>query len=530
MTVNKRVRIGPMAVVACSLAVLASLTPARAAAAAADPAVVRISDGLIRGAVTGSYREFEGIPYAAPPVGGLRWQPPQPTAPWNGVRDATRPGSECPQQAPRGTAMTGSEDCLFLNVTTPLPEPSGARLPVMAWIHGGGVSGAGSDYDTTRLTTQGDVITVTINYRLGALGFLDVAQLAARDPYAGNYALADQQAALRWVRRNIAAFGGDPGNVTLFGQSFGGEAVCANLAAPGSRGLFQKAIVESAPCGNPLPSARAAEQRSARVAAELGCAPPADVLACLRGEPAAALVNAATASVGPGTPAAGEPWVYVTGTPALPQQPLTALGDGTAAPVPLIQGSNQNEMRILVAGWYDEQGAPLTARQYPAVLAEAFGPGRAQAIATEYPLSRYPSPDIALATVLTDWGGLTGSCPELPADDAASRRAPVYAYEFVQNDGLRIGTFPMGATHGSELPYLFAGMQNFPPPNPALSRQMVSYWTTFARTGNPDSPGTPYWPAYHPGNQTILSLAAGPGGITPIPFAAEHHCGFWGDH
>jgi para-nitrobenzyl esterase len=501
------------------------------AVATTDPALVRTSDGLIRGVVTGTSREFEGIPYAAPPVGELRWRAPQPAAPWQGARDATRPGSECPQKGPAGgPAVTGSEDCLFLNVTTPVPEPPGARLPVMVWIHGGGgVSGAGADYDTTRLTALGDVVTVTINYRLGALGFLDIPQLAAQGPDAGNYALADQQAALRWVRRNAAAFGGDPDNVTLFGQSAGGYAVCANLAAPGSRGLFQKAIVESAPCGNALAAGPTAQHRGAQVAAELGCAPPADVPACLRAKPAADLVGIKTAQAGPGTTISDATWDYVAGTPELPQQSLTALRDGTAARVPMILGSNQDEMRIFVAGWYDQKGAPLTAQQYPAVLAQAFGTARAGAILRQYPLSGYASPDIALATVLTDWGQYVGACPLLPAGDAASRRAPVYAYEFAQDDGLRIGSFPLGATHGSELPYLFGGMPEFPPPNQGLSREMIAYWTTFARTGSPNGPGAPRWPAYRAAHKAVLALAAGPGGITPAGFAAEHHCGFWGD-
>ena len=524
-------RVLGIAAAGCAVAAMLPLAGSGVTAAArggGDPAVVRTSDGLIRGVVTAADREFDGIPYAAAPVGDLRWRPPRPAVPWAGVRDATRPGSECPQKGSAGgPAMTGREDCLFLNVTTPTAEPPGARLPVMVWIHGGGgVSGAGSDYDSAGLTTQGSVVTVTINYRLGALGFLDLPQLAARDPDAGNYALADQQAALRWVRRNAAAFGGDAGNVTLFGQSAGGYAVCANLAAPGSRGLFQRAIVESAPCGNALPTSAAAQQRDAQVAAGLGCAPPGDVVACLRSRPVADLVGIKASPAGPGTTASDGTWGYVAGTPAVPRQPLTALRDGTAARVPLILGSNQDEMRVFVAGWYDQRGAALTAQQYPVVLSQAFGPAEAAAIVREYPLSGYASPDIALATVLTDWGQLVGACPMLATDGAASRWAPVYGYEFAQDDGLRIDSMPMGATHGSELPYLFGDMAGFPPPDAGLSRQMTGYWTTFARTGNPNGLAGPRWPG-RPGRQVIVSLAAGPGGITPVDFAAEHHCRFW---
>ncbi|HEX6471729.1 MAG TPA: carboxylesterase family protein [Streptosporangiaceae bacterium] len=513
------------AVVASALAVggfAAAATPP-----SSGPVVIRTGDGAVRGIAAPGDRTFDGIPYAAPPVGSLRWRPPQPVRPWTGVRDATRPGNRCPQPGRPGQPMVvGAEDCLYLNVSTPARAWPGARLPVMVWFHGGGfTSGSGGDYDPTRLVRSGNVLVVTVNYRLGALGFLDVPALAAQNPYAGNYALADQQAALRWVRRDIDVFGGDPGNVTIAGQSAGGFGVCAHLAAPGSRGLFDKAIVQSGPCGNALGTRAAAERQGAAVAAGLGCADPATTPACLRDVSVEALVRIGR----PGGVAAGEvSWGFTAGTPALPLQPLTALRRGVAAQVPLIQGSTHDEMTEYVASRFDLRGSPLTAEEYPVVLAQFFG-DRAHAIAVEYPLSRYASPDLALAAVLTDWGGQVGACPVLPADNAAAGRAPVHAYEFAQDDGLRIGDLAVGAAHGSELPYLFDGTFDWsppPPPDPTLSAQMIRYWTRFARTGDPNGPGTPYWPAYrHDG--PVLSLAAGPAGIRVTDFAANHHCAFW---
>lgn len=231
-------RLPRLALAACGVAaVAASALPASSAAqAAGHGAVVHTASGAVRGSTAGDHREYLGIPYAAPPVGNLRWRMPRPPARWTGVRDATRPGSVCPQDAPDGSGLTGDEDCLNLDVWTPT---SGSRLrdrPVVVWIPGGGfVLGAGSQYDATRLVARTGVVVVTVNYRLGALGFLRTPSLAVEDPNAGNYGLADQRAALRWVHRNISAFGGDPRNVTVAGQSAGGFSVCAHLASPASR-------------------------------------------------------------------------------------------------------------------------------------------------------------------------------------------------------------------------------------------------------------------------------------------------------
>lgn len=498
---------------------------------AAIGTVVHVSDGAVRGLAAGNHTSFLGIPYAAPPVGNLRWQAPQPAARWAGVRDATEPGQPCPQHGrPTQPTVVGSEDCLYLNVTAPVTARPGTKLPVMVWLHGGGfVTGSGADYDPARLVATGQVIVVTVNYRLGALGFLDLPELARQDPYAGNFALADQQASLRWVARNAAAFGGDPGNVTAFGQSGGAIAICAHLGAPGSRGLFQQAIIQSGPCGNRLITAETAEQRGTTVAAGLGCASydgaaPVDVVACMRGKPASDLVG-----TGVSTDLTSSAWEYVSGTPALPEQPIDALRDGSSVPVPLIQGSTHDEMRQTVASQYDQRGTPLSAADYPAVLGSIFGE-TAPAVLAHYPLSNYPTPSLALATVLTDWGHAVGACQVLPADDAASRRAPVYAYEFAQDEGRRIGDFPLGATHGSDLPYLFDGTFTFAPPPPAdptLSAQMIDYWTQFARTGNPNpsNPGpAPYWPSYR-NNGPVQSLSAMR--IAQTNFATDHQCAFW---
>jgi para-nitrobenzyl esterase len=489
-----------------------------------DGPVVRTSGGWVRGAVAADHRTFQGIPYAAAPVRALRWRAPQPAAPWSGLRDGTQPGSPCPQMGADGPnqppRLVGSEDCLFLNIDT--PRPATRPLPVMVFLHGGGfVGGSGAPYDPTRVTTQGRVVVVTVNYRLGALGFLHHSALD--DPYAGNFGLADQQAALQWVRRNIAAFGGDPGSVTLWGESAGAFSTCAQLAAPGARGLFHKAIVQSGPCGNAMLTRQVAEQRGLATASKLGCPNPRTAAECLRGKPFQDLVGLDEDQVHmPHRDIAGLPWLPVAGTPALPLQPLAALRHGLAANVPLIQGGTKDEMRLFVAEAYDGKGHPVTAAEYPQILQTMFGPKDAQATLAEYPLTRYPTPSLALATLLSDEGRMLGACAQLPADDAVAQRSKVYAYDFVQPVDEVIGDFPLGAYHGADVPYFFDS--RFPGAHPPVrtpaqkvfADKLVGYWTTFARTGNPG----PGWPAYHHGTALSLSI----GRIAPVDVARDHHC------
>jgi para-nitrobenzyl esterase len=518
------------AVAVGAVACLGAAGLASCATATADPAVAQTETGTVHGVVADSSRTFSGIPYAAPPVGDLRWRAPQPEPAWSGIREATRPGQRCLQLGEKGGGVTGSEDCLYLNVTAPAPVRPAPR-PVMVWIPGGGfVNGAGSDYNSTRLTVQGDVVVVTVNYRLGALGFLAHPALAAEDPLSGNYGLADQQAALRWVRANIAAFGGDPRNVTVFGQSAGGYSVCAHLAAPGSRGLFEKAIVQSGPCGNALLTRGTAEDRGLRTAAQLACPQPATAAACLRAVSPTDLVPLGADQVFTAMGLISDlPWMPVAGTPALPVQPLTAMQDGTAALVPLIQGSTRDEVRPFIG--YASPDQQVTAATYPTTIGQIFG-ADAPAVLARYPLSDYSSPGLALASVLTDWGGKFGACPVLPADDAASQRAPVFAYEWSQDSGARTPFgFPLGASHGAEVSYLldFSEQQGGALDSAeelALSQNVITYWTRFARTGDPNTEGVPHWPAYRPGRQ-VLSLASGPAGIVPVDFARNHQCSSW---
>src|SRR4051794_13109795 len=260
------------------------------ASGSANP-VVRIDGGLIRGVGAAGAYSFKGLPYAAPPTGNLRWRAPQPAAAWSGVRDATQFGAGCPQEPERNPFLppgTISEDCLNLNVYTPALRDRSGR-PVLVWIHGGGlVQDGGRNYDGTKLAATGTVV-VTINYRLGALGFLAHPALASRPGgAAGNYGLMDQQAALRWVHHNIAQFGGDPHNVTIAGQSAGGLSVLAQMVSPGARGLFQRAVVQSGTFAlnqRPLAAAEAAGQTFATA---VGCAD--QTAACLRSAPVSDLV------------------------------------------------------------------------------------------------------------------------------------------------------------------------------------------------------------------------------------------------
>lgn len=358
----------------------------------ADPAVVQTDAGPVRGTVTDDYRLFQGIPYAASTAGELRRRPPQPVRTWTQVRDATRPGPMCPQQ-PSSYAEVASvaEDCLCLNVIVPRAAGPQRPRPVMVWIHGDGAIGAGSFFDARRLATVGDVVVVTINYRLGIFGAFGYPGLED----SGAFGLQDQQAALGWVARNAAAFGGDPGNVTVFGESYGGLSASAHLVASGSAGLFHRAIIQSGfalmdlPAGGIFPglpavawygwrSSAEVEALGAAVAAQLGCADAATALACLRGVPVPELF----AHAQPFQP-------YGFGNQVLTEVPAQALQGGRFHQVPVLSGATRDEHRLFVGLFRVLAGQPITAQQYPELLAEAFG-YHADQVQASYSLSAYP--------------------------------------------------------------------------------------------------------------------------------------------
>jgi para-nitrobenzyl esterase len=483
-----------------------------------DPAMVHIATGTLHGVVAPDHRLFAGIPYAAPPVGSLRWQPPAPALPWRGVREATRFGPRCLQD-PSGDPEFGrqtDEDCLSLNVWTP-PAP-GDRRPVMVWIHGGAfINGSGGMYDSRWLASRGDIVVVTLNYRLGALGFLAHPALGPAGD-VGNYGLADQQAALRWVRDNIADFGGDPDKVTIAGESAGGMSVCDHLVAPESKGLFRAAIIQSGPCQAQV-ALPVAQKSSLDYAAELGCGDPQSAAQCLRALPANRLR----------TPV----WYYrigedslsgpVTGTKALPVDPTTAIADGHAARVPVMIGTNGDEFSLFVALQY-LRGREYTATQYPQLLADTFG-ANAGAVEAHYPLARYNSVPLAYSAAVTD--GVFACVTDRMAD-AFGRDEPVYAYEFNDRgapapDPLRTLPFPVGASHSLELRYLF-DIGGAPPLDPAqrkLSDQMIDYWAHFVSTAEPG----PQWPEFGP-DKKRLSFQAGASTVT-TDYDESHQCAFW---
>jgi para-nitrobenzyl esterase len=530
----------------CGVA-LASLTLTAAGAPAAETGgataaawgsaaapIVTTADGAVRGMPGPGGYAFLGLPYAAPPTGNLRWRPPQPPAHWRGVRDATSFAPSCPQNPSANPFLPPglmSEDCLYLNVYTPAPRGSDEDgRPVLVWIHGGGLTqDGGRNYDPATLAADG-VVVVTINYRLGALGFLAHPALAARPGGpAGNYGLMDQQAALRWVQANIRRFGGNPHNVTIAGESAGGLSVLAQMVSPGARGLFQKAIIQSGAFALNQQPLAAAETAGEAFAARAGC--PDQTAACLRKLPVADLVD---------SPFVGIPGV-VDGQ-VLTEPIGTALAAGRFARVPVLDGTNHDEERIFVSFGRAISGGtnvaipdlPVTAGNYQTDIAAvlAVPAARAAAIAAQYPPAAYPSAAVAFSTLV---GDASFACPALQLDSLTAKRVPTFGYEF--NDDAAPQIFvpslvpPAVATHGSELQYLF-GLPNAPLPGTldadqqALADSMRAAWANFAASGSPATAAVP-WPAFgHADGASVLSL------VPPQPqletdFAASHHCSFW---
>jgi para-nitrobenzyl esterase len=503
--------------VAVLIALVTSPVPVARATAGQDPSVVVTDKGAVRGTVTDDGRAFRNIPFAAPPTGRLRWRAPQPAVPWEDVRDATASGPACAQFATPelGIPRITTEDCLYLNVYT----PAGGRRhrPVMVWFHGGSyTSGSANQYDGSALARRG-VVVVTVNYRLGAFGFL------AHPALSGNYGLLDQQAALRWVRANAAAFGGNPDSVTIFGESAGAGSVCAHLVSPLAAGLFARAILQSGPCSvRSLPVAEATGRRFATLS---GCQAVPDVPACLRARSVDAVLDAARATAGQSVELT---WAPTTGTPVLPVAPERAIASGAYNRVPVLAGTTLDEGRIFAA-FVEASGVPLNATTYPLVLSSLVGPADAPRVQARYPGSAYGGDDrLALGAVFTDF---LFACPTWTFNQSVARSTRVYAYEFADRTAPNLyrvtPDFPLGAYHGAELAYLFPFAEApLKAAQQRLSEQMLSYWTRFAGQGNPNGYGTPYWRPFRPADSTVLTLDLDRT-ANRYGFGTRHQCAFW---
>lgn len=470
--------------------------------------------GPVVGVSENGVRVFRGVPFAAPPVGELRFAPPRAHAGWKTALQTQTFGPMCPQANMLNGEFSDktSEDCLTLQIWTPDPAPD-KPLPVLVWIHGGAFvvgSGYDSGYDGAALAAKGQVV-VHVNYRLGALGFMRVKQLeGTKAATAANLGLQDQRFALKWVHDNVNAFGGDRDNVSLFGQSAGGFSVCAHLVSPASRGLFHRAIPQSGICHIALPTVQAAEQRAEEVAQAVGCKDAKDRLGCLRAAPVKALVEALRHdNVLPGGLVFGTlppaVWVPHIDGKVLPDQLPALFGAGKVAEVPVMLGSTSNEGALFHSGIAGDKKVK-NEEEFDAGLARAFGTD-APAVKKHYLVDAKPDYNKVLSRITTE-GVFTCPARRLARDLVQAGRK-VYRYQFEASVYSGMAT-SLGAFHGAELGYLF-GTDNglFGGPGDkglALSAAIQGYWTRFATTGDPNGGADPAWKPYDPASDSYQRL------------------------
>lgn len=492
----------------------------------ARPVLARAHAGVLRGVEGDGTRVFLGVPFARPPVGALRWRAPRPPEPWDGVRDATRIGSDCTQAIGKrailgggGGIVVGSEDCLYLNIYAPAGDAATLR-PVMVYVPGGAFTiGAGANYDPSRLAREQGRVVVTVNYRLGALGWLAHPGFQADgEGFGGNFGLLDQQAALGWVHDNVAGFGGDPADVTLFAESAGAWTACHLMVSPGSAGLFHRVILQSSGCLEPssLVAAEEAARSGPAFAERLGCAGP-EAVACLRALPAWRLSRAASVRAGINGPGS---WGPVHTDAAVPENPAVAFAEGRFNRVPVVIGTNLDEGRLFAnevrdmdryqkeTVWMYGEVGPRVLERYP------VGPdGPAYAIAANFTDQRFACPSQALRRLL-------------------SRHVPVWGYEFADREAPFvlpdwIVGLDLGAYHASELAYVFgtrwvfADPDKFTPGQAALSTRMRAAWAEFGRPGFEAG-----WPRVD-GDGGPVRVFSPEGDRLDRTFFDRHQCAFW---
>jgi len=496
---------------------------------------VETRKGWVRGTLEGDVRVFRGIPFAKPPVGPRRFGAPERPEPWRDVRDATRFGPASHQASRPLAPILGilvdeeNEDCLNLNVWAPAPA-DGARRPVMVWIHGGAwVIGSGSErtYDAAHLVRRGDVVVVTINYRLGPFGFLRTRELGGEIDATGNEAMLDQVAALEWVRDEIAAFGGDPGNVTVFGESAGSVNIACLLTMPRARGLFHRAVLQSGSLNLTRPPSTALGV-TRQILADVGLS-AADARR-LRDVPAKDLMGAANAVAGRSVI---PPFSPVADGELIPARPFAAIGDGSARGVPLIVGTNLEEMKLY--RFLDpalEQLDEAALIQRCAMLFPGAGsdgrPHAERAVDTYRSARRARGEDVSPVetwlAISTDHIFRAGA---LKLAELHARHTPdVFVYQF-EWKGREPGR-PQGAVHALELPFVFGtlaaseigAVAGRTPAAETLAAHMQDAWLAFARSGRPHAAGLPEWPAYAPTRRATMILSDRPR-VVDAPQEAE---------
>ena len=476
---------------------------------------VRTKSGIVRGGIDEDVSYFKGLPYAAPPVGANRWRPPQPVTPWKEVRDATKDCADCPQRAWPGSTSVQSEDCLFLNVWAPAAVDKKSKLPVMFWIHGGGFtggSGSGPASSGKAFAKQG-VILVTINYRLGRLGHFAHPALSKENPeeFKGSYAYMDQIAALKWVKENIAAFGGDPNNVTIFGFSAGGVSVHSLLTIPAAKGLFHKAIGHSSGGRDGVLTGRPIRKENADplypVSAEtIGLnfarrhniqSTDADALAKLRALSVEQIVDGGQENDSSGVRTYSGP---ILDGKLVVETAESAYNAGRFPSVPLMIGNCSAEI-----------GGPFVSNATTKeALFALFGENEVEAKAAYDPSGNKEFAEVQ-TMFNTDW--VWGEPARMTARAFTRKRAPAYMFQFGYVPVAARERARYGAGHGSDIAFAFNTLSarwGAPPEATAeekeLARIMNTYWTNFAKTGNPNGKGLPNWPLYDINKEEILDI------------------------
>ena len=485
--------------------------------------VVSIASGRIEGTVELDVERFLGIPFARAPLGALRWKSPVPAAKWEGVRQTTTSHVGCVAPESDDGPARDTEDCLYLDVYRPAQARAGGRLPVMVFFHGGGNKwGAPDIYDGIRMAREAHAIVIIPAYRLGVFGFL-----ALPGDSAGDTALRDQIAALKWVRRNATLLGGSPDSVTIAGESAGGTDVCALLASPLAKRLFSAAIVQSGFCyGNP--DRQSAEAIGLAVAKQAGCTnPPAG---CLRALPTARVVAAWDAVWASGSLKTPLFPMIATGTAALPRAPLEAFASGDRMPVPVLVGYDRDELRSFLWREY-----PLSPERFNEIVQRAYG-ADADSVKSEYPLSPGTDPLYTLGAIRSDQMII---CPAFLTADALAKHGPVSTFEFADRTappfrGIAVRHpdpegFEQGAGHTSELQYLLGYKAVAREPTAgqaALADRMTRLWLAFGRVPSP-----PEWPNYSSSDRrtTVIALPAAQGIQSRTDAFDLHHCGFWSE-